>query len=212
MGQNRIAPIKHKSQLGRRVAQLRGEGRKRLGRDGNGEKPEIVPIRWGLVPSWAKDLSIGSRMINARGETVGVKPAFRAAVKHRRCLIPADGFFEWKKLGSIKQPYLIRFADKRPFGFAGLWERWHQAGPEPVDSCTIITTTPNDLVAGLHDRMPVILPPEIFTEWLEPKPLTRDRLQNLLAPLPAGNMEAYPVSTHVNKPVNNDPECVVRLG
>ena len=173
---------------------------------------EWAEVRWGLVPSWAKDPKIGARMINARGETVAEKPSFRSAVTRRRCLIPADGFYEWVKTDSGKQPHYIHFEDGRAFAFAGLWERWHKGGDEPLDTCTIITTTPNDLVAGLHDRMPVILQPEIFTEWLAPEPLASDRLQDLLAPHPVADMEAYPVSTHVNKPANDDPECVVRLG
>jgi putative SOS response-associated peptidase YedK len=172
---------------------------------------EWTEVRWGLVPSWAKDPKIGARMINARGETVAEKPSFRSAVTRRRCLIPADGFYEWVKTDSGKQPHYIHFEDGRAFAFAGLWESWHKGNDEPLDTCTIITTTPNDLVAGLHDRMPVILPPEIFTEWLTPDPLAPDRLKDLLAPHPATNMEAYPVSIHVNKPANDDPECVFRL-
>jgi len=117
-----------------------------------------------------------------------------------------------RRQAAPKQPHYIHFADGRAFAFAGLWERWRKGGGEPLDTCTIITTTPNDLVTELHDRMPVILPPDAFTEWLEPERLTSDRLQDLLAPYPAGEMEAYPVSTHVNKPVNNDPECVARVG
>ena len=181
-------------------------------RAGREQPREWAEVRWGLVPSWAKDPKIGARMINARGETVAEKPSFRSAVKTRRCLIPADGFYEWVKTDGGKQPHYIHFADGRAFAFAGLWESWHKGGDEPLDTCTIITTTPNDIVAGLHDRMPVILPPEVFTEWLEPEPLAPDRLHDLLAPHPAADMEAYPVSTHVNKPANDDPECVVRVG
>jgi putative SOS response-associated peptidase YedK len=181
-------------------------------RAGREQPREWAEVRWGLVPSWAKDAKIGARMINARGETVAEKPSFRSAVKTRRCLIPADGFYEWVKTDGGKQPHYIHFADGRAFAFAGLWERWHKGGDEPLDTCTIITTTPNDIVAGLHDRMPVILPPEVFTEWLEPDPLAPDRLHDLLAPHPAADMEAYPVTTHVNKPANDDPECVVRVG
>ena len=181
-------------------------------RAGREQPREWAEVRWGLVPSWAKDPKIGARMINARGETVAEKPSFRSAVKTRRCLIPADGFYEWVKTDGGKQPHYIHFADSRAFAFAGLWERWHKGGDEPLDTCTIITTTPNDIVADLHDRMPVILPPEVFTEWLEPDPLAPERLHDLLAPHPVADMEAYPVSTHVNKPANDDTECVVRLG
>jgi putative SOS response-associated peptidase YedK len=178
-------------------------------RAAEGGRRECTMVRWGLIPSWAKDESIGARMINARGETVAEKPSFRAAAESRRCLVPASGFFEWVKLGDRKQPHFIHFTDARPFAFAGLWERWSK-GPEPLDSCTIITTTPNDLVAKLHDRMPVILPPECYDEWLAPNSLPTDRLGELLVPHPAADMEAYPVSTHVNRPGNDDPECIAR--
>jgi putative SOS response-associated peptidase YedK len=180
-------------------------------RAGREQPREWAEVRWGLVPSWAKDPKIGARMINARGETVAEKPSFRSAVKTRRCLIPADGFYEWVKTDGGKQPHYIHFTDGRAFAFAGLWERWHKGGDEPLDTCTIITTTPNDIVAGLHDRMPVILPPEVFAEWLEPQPLAPECLQDLLVPYPPDGMETYPVSTHVNKPANDDPECVVRV-
>jgi putative SOS response-associated peptidase YedK len=182
-----------------------------VARAGEGGR-ELTRVRWGLVPHWADDLSIGARMINARGETVASKPAFRSALKHRRCLIPADGFYEWKKVGAGKQPHLIRFADARPFAFAGLWERWlPQDGGAPVDSCTIITTTPNELVRSLHDRMPVILPPSAFDEWLRPEPLPGPRLEELLVPCPDAEMEAFPVSRRVNSPADDGPECVAPL-
>jgi len=150
-------------------------------------------------------------MINARAETVAEKPAFRSAVRHRRCLVPADGFYEWRKVSGGKQPYLIRFADGSPFAFAGLWERWHDPEGQPVDSCTIITTSPNELVAQLHERMPVVIPPGHYSEWLETRPLARHRLDELLQPHPPSGMEAFPVSTWVNSPVNDDPECVRRI-
>lgn len=179
---------------------------------GKGDQREWAMVRWGLVPSWAKDEKIGARMINARGETVAEKPSFRSAVKSRRCLIPADGFYEWVRSREAKQPYFIHFADARPFAFAGLWERWQGPGRDPLDTCTIITTTPNELVAELHDRMPAILPPAHFGEWLQPEPLPAERLQGLLRPHSAEGMEAYPVSTHVNSPRNDDQECIVRVG
>ncbi|HQP42154.1 MAG TPA: SOS response-associated peptidase [Thermoanaerobaculales bacterium] len=173
---------------------------------------ELTGVRWGLIPHWADDPSIGNRMINARGETVATKPAFRSAVKHRRCLIPADGFYEWQKAGAGKQPHLIRFADGRAFAFAGLWEGWRpRDGGVPVDSCTIVTTTPNRLVAALHDRMPVILPPAAFEEWLRPEPLPEPRLEELLAPYPDHEMEAFAVSRRVNSPAYDGPECAVPL-
>lgn len=180
-------------------------------RAGKDAARECSMVRWGLVPSWAKDDKIGARMINARAETVAEKPSFRSAIKSRRCLIPTDGFYEWARIGERKQPHFIRFADRRPFAFAGLWERWHKGPGEPLDTCTIITTAANELVADLHDRMPVILPPVRFEEWLEPSPLTPERLQELLAPHPSKEMEAYPVSTYVNKPANDGPECIARL-
>ena len=173
---------------------------------------ELTGVRWGLVPSWAKDSKIGARMINARGETVAEKPSFRSAVKTRRCLIPADGFYEWVKTDGGKQPHYIHFADGRAFAFAGLWERWHKGEGKPLDTCTIITTRPNELIAPLHDRMPVILAPDNFAEWIQPVELRPGRLDVLLSPCPAEEMEAYPVSTHVNKPANNDLECVARVG
>jgi putative SOS response-associated peptidase YedK len=172
---------------------------------------ECAMVRWGLIPSWAKDEKMGARMINARGETIAEKPSFRAAVKSRRCLIPADGFYEWARKGEHKQPHFIQFSDGRTFAFAGLWERWRGGGDQPLETCTIITTTPNELIATLHDRMPVILPPARFAEWLEPEPLQEERLQTLLQPHPAEGMEAYPVSTYVNSPRNDGPDCIVRV-
>ena len=172
---------------------------------------ECSMVRWGLVPSWAKDEKMGARMINARGETVAEKPSFRSAVKSRRCLIPADGFYEWVRTDEGKQPHFIHFSDAKPFAFAGLWERWSKGGSKPLDTCTIITTSPNELIADLHDRMPVILPRALYEEWLDPTPMSAKRLQEVLVPHPAEGMEAYPVSTFVNKPANDGPECIVRL-
>jgi putative SOS response-associated peptidase YedK len=180
-------------------------------RTGEDASRECALVRWGLVPSWAKDEKMGARMINARGETVAEKPSFRSAIKSRRCLIPADGFYEWVRTGDRKLPHYIHFVDGRPFAFAGLWERWSKGEAGPLDTCTIITTTPNDLIADLHDRMPVILPADRYGEWLEPRPLGQERLQDLLAPHSPEGMEAYPVSTYVNKPANDGPECIARL-
>jgi putative SOS response-associated peptidase YedK len=180
-------------------------------RSGEEGRREVATLRWGLVPSWAKDAKMGARMINARGETVAEKPSFRSSIRSRRCLVPASGFYEWVRTPSGKHPHFIHFADGRVFAFAGLWERWLK-GPEPLETFTIITTTPNDLVCGLHDRMPVILPRDAYAEWLDPKPLPPERLRRLTAPHPAKDMEAYPVSTWVNRPANDDPECIVRVG
>lgn len=173
--------------------------------------PETASVRWGLIPSWAKDRKIGARMINARGETVASKPSFRDAARKRRCLIPADGFYEWQKLGDRKQPHHIRFTDRRPFAFAGLWERWYEEEGRPLDSCTIITTVPNELVARIHDRMPVILDPGDYGEWLEPTQLQQSRLDELLAPHSSEAMEAIAVNPIVGNPKNDLPECIEPL-
>lgn len=181
-------------------------------RKGSLEQRELAATRWGLIPSWAEDAKMGARMINARAETVAEKPSFRSAVKCRRCLIPASGFYEWVKIDGAKKPHFVRFKDGRPFAFAGLWERWAKGDAGPIDTCTIITTTPNELMAKLHHRMPVILPPVLFEEWLEPMPLAQDRLAEILVPHSADGMQAYPVSTYVNKPANGGPECIERVG
>lgn len=165
-------------------------------------------MHWGLVPRWAKDPSIGSRMINARSETVAEKPSFRSAMKRRRCLIPADGFYEWKKTEGGKQPYYIQLSSGKPFAFAGLHELWTGGGESALESCTIITTTPNELMAGLHNRMPVIISEEDFDEWLEPVELGADRRGELLAPWAGEPLVARPVSRTVNSPRNDSPACV----
>jgi putative SOS response-associated peptidase YedK len=177
----------------------------------SGSSRECALVRWGLIPSWAKDEKIGARMINARSETVAEKPSFRSAVKTRRCLIPADGFYEWVRTDEGKQPHFIHFADGRTFAFAGLWERWSRGGAKPLDTCTILTTQPNELIAPLHDRMPVILSSDRHAEWMEPVPLAPERLRGFLAPHPASDMEAYPVSTFVSNPRNDGAECIARL-
>ncbi len=164
--------------------------------------------RWGLIPSWAKDATIGNRLINARSETAAEKPSFRSAYKLRRCLLPADGFFEWVKTPGGKQPHHIRFADRRAFAFGGLWERWTPPGGDPVESCTILTTRPNELIAPLHDRMPVIIRPERFDDWIGAGPLTPDAAEAMLLPHPADGMEAVPVSSRVNSARNDDPRCL----
>jgi putative SOS response-associated peptidase YedK len=175
-----------------------------------GDEPEPALLKWGLVPSWAGDPSVGYRMINARAETAADKPSFRSAFRQRRCLILADGFFEWAKVGKNKQPYLFRLPGGRPFAFAGLWEHWERDG-RAIDSCTILTTDANELVQPVHDRMPVILAPADFDRWLDPKAVNGPDLQALLRPYPAEAMAAYPVSTHVNNPKHNDAACVAPL-
>ncbi len=165
-------------------------------------------IRWGLIPSWAKDGKIGYRTINARGETVAEKPSFRSAFKRRRCLIVADGFYEWKKKGKVKQPYYIHLKGKKPFAFAGLWECWEKGSEGPVESCTIVTTEANDLLKELHERMPVILSPADYALWLDPKTEGKEAIHPLIRPYFQGEMAFYPVSTRVNSPKNNDPACI----
>jgi putative SOS response-associated peptidase YedK len=166
---------------------------------------------WGLIPSWAKDPSIGSRMINARAETLAEKPSFRSAYRRRRCLILADGFYEWKPEpgSSSKTPYYFRLESGDPFGIAGLWEQWFAPDGSEIKSCTIITTEPNDLVSKVHNRMPVILPEDGYGRWLEVSEVDPERLQPLLAPYPSIEMLAYPVSRLVNSPANDQPELVV---
>ncbi len=165
---------------------------------------------WGLIPSWAKDPKIGYRMINARAETLGEKPAFRAAYKRRRCLIPADGFYEWRREAGrkTKTPMYLRLKSGEPFAFAGLWETWHSSQGDEVLSCTIITTTPNSLVEKIHDRMPVILPPAAYAAWLSPEEKKPEELSKLLKAYPASQMTAYAVSPAVNSPANDSPEII----
>ena len=168
-------------------------------------------LRWGLIPAWAKDASIGARMINARAESVAEKPAFRSAFKRRRCLVPADGYYEWQKIGSRKQPHYIRMRDDRPFAFAGLWEQWRgEEGQDAqlLETCTIITTESNELSRPIHDRMPVILDTEDYGLWLDPEVEDRGRLERLLRPFESAKMVADPVSTYVNNVRNDDTKCI----
>lgn len=168
-------------------------------------------LLWGLIPSWAKDASIGNRLINARGETLGEKPAFRGSFKYKRCLIPADGFYEWKaQPGSkIKVPHFVRLKTRKVFAFAGLWSEWHAPDGSPVRSCIVITTTPNELMASIHNRMPVILDTADYGEWLDPSPRSPASLEHLIKAYPGAQMEAYPVSTLVNNPAVDRPDCVL---
>jgi putative SOS response-associated peptidase YedK len=168
---------------------------------------EIRRMRWGLIPAWAKDPAIGNQLINARAETVATKPAFRAALRERRCLIVTDGFYEWQARGRRKEPWCIRMQDGRPFAFAGLWERWTDPEGRAIESCTIITTAPNALIKRFHHRMPVILAPRDYDLWLDVRIRDVDRLLLLLAPYPPENLTAYPVSPLVNSPANDSPAC-----
>ncbi len=176
--------------------------------------PYFELLRWGLIPSWAKDPAIGNRLINARAETVGEKPSFRAAFKRRRCLIMADGFYEWQQQASrkTKQPHYIFLKGHQPFAFAGLWEHWSDpvSGGE-LQTCTILTTAPNELMEPIHNRMPVILPPADYAAWLDPSYDQPQTLQAMLRPYEAAAMERYPVSTLVNKPQNDLPACLEPL-
>jgi len=171
-------------------------------------KRECIMLRWGLIPSWAKDPKIGNQCINAKAETVAEKPCFRSAFKKRRCLVIADGFYEWQVQGTRKQPMWIGLRNKRPFAFAGLWEHWKPLAGEPIESCTIITTEPNDLMATIHNRMPVILAPSSYEPWLDPAFQQVEALNALLRPFPADHMTAFPVSTLVNNPCHDAPQCL----
>ena len=170
---------------------------------------------WGLVPSWSKDPSMGARMINARAETVTEKPAFRAAFKRRRCLVPTSGFFEWQKQGKGKQPYYITTPDGSPFAIAGLWEYWEGADGSALESCTLLTTSANGLMQPLHDRMPVIVQPADYAQWLgsgrDETPKALDQLQHLLRPYADDGLVAYPVSTYVSNAHNEGAACIEAL-
>jgi putative SOS response-associated peptidase YedK len=164
-------------------------------------------MRWGLVPSWAKDPAVGARMINARAETAAEKPAFRDSLERQRCLIPADGFYEWQRNGRSKQPHFFEMVDRRPFAFAGLWDRWRRPDGNPLETFTVLTTTPNPLMADIHDRMPVILTAENYALWLDPGFRDTAAATEMLTPFDARGMRRYPVSERVNSVINDVPEC-----
>jgi putative SOS response-associated peptidase YedK len=177
-----------------------------------GGDPHVEFFKWGLVPAWAKDPGIGNRMINARAETLRQKPAFARLLKRQRCLMPADGFYEWKTSSvgtkTIKTPHLFRMRDHRPFAFAGLWDHWHDPAGHRVRSCTIVTTTPNDLLKEVHDRMPAIMPVERYREWLTDEELPDEHIRACLAPYPAELMEGFEVSSAVNGTAVDSPALV----
>ena len=179
----------------------------------NNGQNKIEFFQWGLIPSWAKDPKIGNRMINARAETLAEKPSFRAAYRRRRCLVLADGFYEWRKEPGrrAKTPMYIRLRSGQPFAFAGLWETWRSPGDRTIFSCNIITTEPNPLVAKIHNRMPVILEPQAYDLWLDPAEQSPERLGVWLKPYPASEMTAYAVSTLVNNPANDSLGCIAPL-
>jgi putative SOS response-associated peptidase YedK len=168
---------------------------------------ELSLMRWGLIPSWAKDPSGSASMINARAETAGTKPAFGDALKSRRCLIPVDGFYEWKRDGKTKQPFCFEVNQGQLFAFAGLWDRWKSPDNTWIKTCSILTTTPNAVTSGVHDRMPVILNPDSYDLWLDPGMRDVTAASELLKPYDARVMRSYPVSARINHVVNDDEEC-----
>jgi len=171
---------------------------------------KLIPLRWGLIPAWARDSSIGTGMINARADTVADKPSFRNAFKNRRCLIVADGYYEWKRVegGRGKTPFYMCLKSRKPFGFAGLYEKWISPGGQSVSTCAIITTEPNELIVPVHNRMPAIVPKDREALWLNSTVFDRKELLEFIGPFPGEAMEVYEVSTLVNSPVNNSPECI----
>lgn len=173
----------------------------------------FAAVRWGLIPHWAKDIKTGYSTINARAETVAQKPAFREAFSHRRCLVPADGFYEWQaRAGAkIKQPWFVCLKDRLPMALAGLWERWQSPEGDLVESATIIVTRANALMQPIHERMPVILPAGDWDRWLDPTLSDRPTLETMLRPYPAGDLTAWPVTTLVNNPRNDSPECITPI-
>ncbi len=169
---------------------------------------QLVPMKWGLIPFWAKDSSIGNKMFNARGETLTEKPSFARSLQGKRCIIPADGFYEWKREGKTKRPFRITLNDGSVFGFAGLYDRWTSAKGEEIISFTIITTTPNKKMAQIHSRMPAILPQEAESTWLDPDQTDKKLLTSFIRPYPAEQMTLYEVSPLVNSPANDRPDCI----
>jgi putative SOS response-associated peptidase YedK len=164
-------------------------------------------MRWGLIPAWSKNSSAAASMINARSESASTKPAFRDALKSRRCLIPADGFYEWMRTGKTKQPYCFEVNEGELFAFAGLWDRWRDPSGQWIKSCSILTTTPNAVTSAVHDRMPVILDPSAYELWLDPGMTNVAAASDLLKPFDAGLMRCYPVSTRINHVINDDAAC-----
>jgi putative SOS response-associated peptidase YedK len=174
----------------------------------NGRKLKM--FKWGLVPFWAKDEKIGYKMINARAETVAAKPGFKQAFAKRRCIVVADGFYEWQHAGKAKVPHFVHFKNERPMGFAGLYERWKSPDGKALDTCAIITTSANALMRPIHDRMPVIIGRKDYGAWLDPDAKDSQQLLELLQPFDPDKMVSYPVSQLVNLPKNDSPECIAR--
>jgi len=175
------------------------------------ENKSLVKFRWGLVPSWSKDLSGKSKRINARAETISTKPSFRKAFKEKRCLILADGFYEWKKVKGGKQPFYLTLPSGEPFAFAGIYETWQDSDGSAYDSCCIITTEASETVRGIHDRMPVILEPEVLETWINPEMQDTDQLEEVLKSAYVRDLKSHPVSRLVNTPANNNPACIEPL-
>src|SRR3989441_3867116 len=172
---------------------------------------KLAMLRWGLLPAWVKEPTKVQQPINAKAETAAEKPMFRDAFKSRRCLVPADGFYEWKQEGGRKQPVYIRMKDWEPFAIAGLWEHWEGQDGQVIESCTLLTTEPNDLLTAIHNRMPVILDPKDHEQWLDPDLQQADSVKPLLRPYPADSMTAYTVSLRVNNPKNDNSQCLAPL-
>lgn len=176
-----------------------------------GGKRRLVQLRWGLIPSWSTSEKTGYSLINARAETLAQKPAFRSAFRRRRCLIPATGFYEWQARDGGKQPFHIRIGEGRLFAFAGLWERWQINEQAAIESCSIVVTDANRKLAPVHDRMPVILDPADYPAWLDTAISDPAALQHLLRPCPEHWLFLYPISSKVNKPGNDDPDCIAPI-
>jgi putative SOS response-associated peptidase YedK len=180
-----------------------------VSKEGGKKNRKLTAMRWGLVPSWAKDMSIGTQTLNARSETVTTKPAFRDSILMKRCLIPADGFYEWRKVGPVKQPYCFEVGEGEVFAFAGLWAEWTSPDGEIIESCTILTTVANSLVAEIHDRMPVIVPPDKYDVWLDPDVNDFEAIRDILKPYDANLMRRYPVSRKLNNSKIDDAESAM---
>ncbi len=177
-----------------------------------GQGRELVTLRWGLIPAWATDPAVGNRLANARAESAADKPSFRDAFRRRRCLVPADGFFEWRRRGGSREPFFVRRRDGRPLAMAGLWECWHAPDGAPVETCTVLTTDANEVVRPLHDRMPALLAPGDVAAWLDPALQDPATVHRLLRPYPAGELVAVPVSRRVNDPRHDDPQVLEPAG
>lgn len=191
------------------IAPSQSVGAVRVSPGNNGR--ELTLLKWGLIPSWAEDSAIGNRMINARADTLSEKPSFRNAFKRRRCLVPASGYYEWRKSTEGKQPVYIRMKEERPFAMAGLWESWQPSGGSEIQSCTVITTESNELLKPVHHRMPVIVADRDFEHWLDPDIQGQETLESILQPYPSDKMTFHPVSTLVNSAKNDTPECIEPL-